>query len=314
MRGHIYISFHSPSFIDTPNVQGYTGSSLVEQEYKHLIFHFKIYIHQQVQLPYLFYIMSTVRTSNKLPTFRTLPTQIQRDPTGHYEQLYQVAKQIFKRYTNMIREHRQLQHCHNLMKTHYIELKAELVLKDELLRQRRQQQQRRPPPCPQARALAYIYNCLNKYIYIHTHTRAHIRHTQLQILKTKFKRTHTRTHLYTHTHPTHYMATLVYICLYIDTTTVLAHPTPLYTRQLKHLTFSMFFDMLDKFATFDTLDHIFLDIQYICKCSWWPKNLSRPERVSQMPAFGPDVQKQSIAKLRAKSKMVNIILHEIKIV
>ena len=50
MRGHIYISFHSPSFIDTPNVQGYTGSSLVEQEYKHLIFHFKKYIYNPASL------------------------------------------------------------------------------------------------------------------------------------------------------------------------------------------------------------------------------------------------------------------------
>ena len=73
--------------------------------------------------------------NHNMPSFHHLPPQIQRDPTEneHYEKLYQVTKQLYKRHTKLITQHSQLQRNHNLMKTKYIELKAELLLKQELL-------------------------------------------------------------------------------------------------------------------------------------------------------------------------------------
>ena len=73
--------------------------------------------------------MTSTQTDSKLTSFSQLPSTIHLDPTenDHYEKLYQVAKQIYKGYTKMLSQHRQLQHRYTLMKTHYIELKTKLL-------------------------------------------------------------------------------------------------------------------------------------------------------------------------------------------
>ena len=64
--------------------------------------------------------MTSTRTDSKLTSFTQLPSTIHLDPTENeqYENLYQVTKQIYKKYTKMLSQHRQLQNKYTLMKTH----------------------------------------------------------------------------------------------------------------------------------------------------------------------------------------------------
>ena len=84
--------------------------------------------------------MSSTRTNSKLISFNQLPSTIYLDPTEneHYENLYQVARQIYKRYTKMLSQHRQLQNKYTLIKAHYIEAKTKLA---QAQHQQQQQQE-----------------------------------------------------------------------------------------------------------------------------------------------------------------------------
>ena len=68
-------------------------------------------------------------------SFHNLPPQIQRDPTENkeYEKLYNITKQLYLRHTKLVSKNGDLERKHNLMKTKYIHLKAELLLKQEIL-------------------------------------------------------------------------------------------------------------------------------------------------------------------------------------
>ena len=87
--------------------------------------------------------MSSTRTNSKLISFNQLPSTIYLDPNEneHYENLYQVAKQIYKRYTKMLSQHRQLQNKYTLIKAHYIEVKTKLVQVQHQQHERQHQQQ-----------------------------------------------------------------------------------------------------------------------------------------------------------------------------
>ena len=73
--------------------------------------------------------MQSTRTNSKLISFNQLPSSIYLDPAEneHYEHLYQVARQMYKRYTKMLSQHRQLQNKYTLIKAHYIEAKTKLA-------------------------------------------------------------------------------------------------------------------------------------------------------------------------------------------
>ena len=72
-----------------------------------------------------------------LVSFNNMSPQKQHAPnksqSKEYEKLYNITKQLYSRHTKLISKNSDLERKHNLMKTKYIHLKAELLLKQEIL-------------------------------------------------------------------------------------------------------------------------------------------------------------------------------------
>ena len=72
---------------------------------------------------------------HNMVSFHNMSPQNQHDPaqSKEYEKLYNITKQLYLRHTKLISKYSDLERKHNLMKTKYIHLKAELLLKQEII-------------------------------------------------------------------------------------------------------------------------------------------------------------------------------------